>query len=92
MRRRRWEPAWHLFVVGHERADELIPALREAGISARGYYRTPLHRQPAMTAFRAAGGLPATLELARTNLALPMSPVLTSEQVAEVVAAVAAAA
>ena len=35
--------------------------------------------------------LPATDELARTNLALPMGPVLGAEQAAEVVAALAAA-
>jgi len=85
------DPAWHLFVVAHERADELIRSLGQAGITARGYYRTPLHRQPAMAAHPVAGGLPATEELARTNLALPMSPVLGREQVAEVVAAVASA-
>ena len=44
-----------------------------------------------MAAHPVAGGLPATEELARTNLALPMSPVLGREQVAEVVAAVASA-
>jgi dTDP-4-amino-4,6-dideoxygalactose transaminase len=35
--------------------------------------------------------LPVTDELARTHLAIPMSPVLGPEQVAEVVAAVRAA-
>jgi dTDP-4-amino-4,6-dideoxygalactose transaminase len=82
------EPAWHLFVVAHERADELIAGLGRAGIAARGYYRTPLHLQPAMASYAAAGELPATLELARTNLALPFGPTLSAEQIAEVVAAV----
>jgi dTDP-4-amino-4,6-dideoxygalactose transaminase len=85
------DPAWHLFVVTHERADELVAKLREAGIEARGYYRTPLHRQPAMSGYAAAAELPATVELARTNLALPMSPVLDADRVAEVVAAVSSA-
>jgi dTDP-4-amino-4,6-dideoxygalactose transaminase len=82
------DPAWHLFVATHERADGLVAGLNEAGIGARGYYRTPLHRQPAMAGCPAAGELPVTLELARTNFALPMSPVLSAEQAAEVVAAV----
>ena len=82
------EPAWHLFVVAHERADELIAGLDRAGVAARGYYRTPLHLQPAMAPYAAAGELPATLELARTNLALPFGPTLSGEQIAEVVAAV----
>jgi dTDP-4-amino-4,6-dideoxygalactose transaminase len=84
------EPAWHLFVVTHERADQLIAALGERGVQARSYYRTPIHRQPAMAQY-AGGELPATDELARTCLALPMSPVLGAGQVAEVVEAVRSA-
>ncbi len=86
------EPAWHLYLVGHPRADVLLAELDQRGIEARGYYRTPLHRQPAMAPFAGAGvDLPVTDELARTNVALPMSPVLGAEQVQEVVAAIAAA-
>ena len=36
------------------------------------------------------GSLPVTDELARTNLALPMSPALDAERAGEVVAALAA--
>ena len=35
------EAAWHLYVVRHERADELHAALREAGIGSKPYYRAP---------------------------------------------------
>jgi dTDP-4-amino-4,6-dideoxygalactose transaminase len=85
------EPAWHLYVVRHPRADALRAALGEAGIQARAYYRTPLHRQPAMVPYVSSGlELPGTDELARTNLALPMSPVLGDAQIDEVVAALAA--
>jgi len=80
-------PAWHLYVVRHERAEELAKALGAAGIGARGYYRTPIHRQPAMTAFGDVE-LPVTDELARTHLALPISAAMTRDQVDEVVAAV----
>jgi dTDP-4-amino-4,6-dideoxygalactose transaminase len=86
----RADPAWHLYVVGHPDADALKARLQAAGIQARGYYRTPLHRQPAMAPYAAGGlALPATDELAQTNLALPMSPVLGAEQAEEVVAAIA---
>lgn len=86
------EPAWHLFVVRHPEADALAAALSSAGIGARGYYRTPIHRQPSMAAFAESGArLPATDELARTNLALPMSPVLSPAQAEQVVSAVARA-
>jgi dTDP-4-amino-4,6-dideoxygalactose transaminase len=86
-------PAWHLYVVTHPRAAELAQALVDDGIGARGYYRTPLHRQPAMAPYARAGlELPFTEELAATNLALPMSPTLTERDAEAVVAAVAQAA
>jgi dTDP-4-amino-4,6-dideoxygalactose transaminase len=86
------DPAWHLFVVTHPRADELLAALDGAGIQARAYYRVPLHRQPAMAPFvSAAPPLPVTDALAAEIVALPISPVLGAEQAREVVAAVAAA-
>jgi dTDP-3-amino-3,4,6-trideoxy-alpha-D-glucose transaminase len=85
------QAAWHLYVVRHDRADALVDALAASGIQARGYYRTPTHRQPAMLAYSEGVRLPVTDELARTNLALPMSPVLSPEQTAHVVAAIAAA-
>jgi dTDP-4-amino-4,6-dideoxygalactose transaminase len=64
--------AYHLYVVRSERELPL----------GRGYYRTPVHRQPAI----AAGvELPGTEEAARTNFALPMGPDLTEDQVRQVV-------
>jgi dTDP-4-amino-4,6-dideoxygalactose transaminase len=80
-------PAWHVYVVRHERADQLGAALSAAAIGSRAYYRTPIHRQPAMAEL---GGteLPATDELARTHLALPVSAAMRRDQVDEVVAAV----
>jgi dTDP-4-amino-4,6-dideoxygalactose transaminase len=87
------QPAWHLYVVAHPLADELIAALSGQGIQARGYYRSPLHRQPAMAPYARDGApLPATDELARTNMALPMSPLLGADEAREVVAALADAA
>jgi dTDP-4-amino-4,6-dideoxygalactose transaminase len=82
-------PAWHLYVVTHPDADRLLERLNAAGVGARGYYRTPLHRQPAMAPYADGAELPITEELARTNLALPISPVLSGAQVEAVVGAVA---
>ena len=81
------DPAWHLYVIRHPRAEELGAALTAAGIGTKGYYRTPLHRQAAMRPWSDVE-LPGTDEAARTHLAIPMSPVLTREQADEVVAAV----
>src|SRR5215211_4066149 len=66
---------YHLYVVRAERL-----AL------GRGYYRVPVHRQPAI---RSGADLPATEEAARTNRALPMGTDLTEAQLREVVAACA---
>jgi dTDP-4-amino-4,6-dideoxygalactose transaminase len=66
------EHAYHLFVVRSERE---LPI-------GRGYYRTPVHRQPAVAA---SVELPATEEAARTNFALPMGTDLTEDQVRQVV-------
>jgi dTDP-3-amino-3,4,6-trideoxy-alpha-D-glucose transaminase len=83
------QPAWHLYVVRHERADELIAALRAQDVGSRAYYRVPAHRQPAMREWGAGLELPGTEEAARTNLAVPISPVLTREQAELVVGALA---
>jgi dTDP-3-amino-3,4,6-trideoxy-alpha-D-glucose transaminase len=85
------EHVYHLYVVRHERAEELRAALEGRGIGARGYYRRPVHRQPAMAPYVPAElELRATDELARTNLALPMGTQLGEEAAAEVAEACAA--
>jgi dTDP-3-amino-3,4,6-trideoxy-alpha-D-glucose transaminase len=63
---------YHLYVV---RARQLPVG--------RGYYRVPVHRQPAI---RADVDLPATEEAARTNHALPMGIDLTEDEVRAVCA------
>ena len=78
------DPAWHLYVVRHERADELLAGLNDAGVEARAYYRVPVHRQPAMTEFGNVD-LPGTEEAARTNFAIPMGTGLQPDQVDMVV-------
>jgi dTDP-4-amino-4,6-dideoxygalactose transaminase len=81
------DPAWHLFVPTAPDADRLLERLNAAGIGARPYYRRPLHRQTAMAPYAEGGPpLPVTEELARTHLALPMSPVLGPEQARALVA------
>jgi dTDP-4-amino-4,6-dideoxygalactose transaminase len=84
-------PAWHLYVVRHERADALHAELAQRGIGARPYYRTPVHAQPPMREHLPAVPLPGTEEAARTHLAIPMSAALSAEQVEEVAGAVRAA-
>jgi len=80
-------PAWHLYVIRHEAADELAAGLTERGVGNKPYYRTPVHLQPAMRELGAGVELPVTEELARVHLAIPMGAVLDRAQVDEVVAA-----
>jgi dTDP-3-amino-3,4,6-trideoxy-alpha-D-glucose transaminase len=83
-------PAWHLYVVKSERADELIDLLKDAKIGTAAYYRVPAHLQPAMRDYPPTVDLPGTEAASRTNLAVPMSPVLTRAEADEVVAAAGA--
>jgi len=84
-------PAWHLYVIRHPDADRIAAALREAGQGHKAYYRTPVHRQPSMAQWGAGAALAATDEVARTHLAIPISPVLTADQAAEVTGAIRSA-
>jgi dTDP-4-amino-4,6-dideoxygalactose transaminase len=77
---------YHLYTVRSDAPDDLVARLGAEGVQARGHYRTPIHRQPAMREF-AGVELPVTDELAATNVALPMGPELTAEQAAAVVEA-----
>src|SRR4051812_21322649 len=43
------DPAWHLYVIRHARADALAAALEAAGVGRKAYYRVPSHLQPAMS-------------------------------------------
>ena len=80
-------PAWHLYVVAHPQVEGLEGALAAADIGHKPYYRTPVHRQTAMRHWGAGVELPGTEQAARTHLAIPMSPLLTREQVDQVAAA-----
>ena len=85
------DPAWHLYVVRDPSVDALAKVLKAAGIGHKVYYRVPAHRQPAMAEWGAGAELPATEELARTHVAIPMSPVLTAAQADEVTGVVRSA-
>jgi len=82
------QPAWHLYVIKHARIDAIAAALSAAGHGQKAYYRTPIHRQPAMASYAPAVPLQGTDEAARTHLAIPMSPVLSAEQAAQVSGAI----
>ena len=62
------------------------PRCRRRASGRRATTAGPVHRQPAMRPWAPAAALPGTDEAARTHLAIPMSPVLSPEQAARVVA------
>jgi dTDP-3-amino-3,4,6-trideoxy-alpha-D-glucose transaminase len=82
------EHVYHMYVVRAEDPDGLIARLGDADVEARGYYRTPVHRQPPMRGF-AREDLPVTDLVGAGNVALPMGPVMPAGDVATVVDACA---
>ncbi len=84
------QPAWHLYVISTKDPDSLAAALAQRGIEARGYYRIATHEQPGMAPYPSAVALPGTELASATNLAIPISPVLTREQADAVVEAIGA--
>ncbi len=85
------DPAWHLYVIRDPRIELVAKALAAAGHGQKAYYRRPVHLQPAMARYAHGLSLPGTEEAASTHLAIPMSPVLSAEQAAEVTQTVRAA-
>jgi dTDP-3-amino-3,4,6-trideoxy-alpha-D-glucose transaminase len=85
------EPAWHLFVVRHERRDALAQHLAAAGIGTLIHYPIPPHRSGAYAeAGWPEGALPLAEQLAASVLSLPMGPHLSEQQLDYVVAKVKA--
>ena len=74
---------WHIFPIRTEKRDDLQNYLSEHGVQTLIHYPTPPHQQPA---YREWGelSLPLTEEIHRTELSLPISPVLTNEEVKQI--------
>lgn len=78
---------WHVFPVRVERRDEFQAYLTEKGIQTVIHYPIPPHRQPAYTEWHGLK-LPITEKIHETIISLPISPVMTDDEVSAVVAAV----
>jgi dTDP-4-amino-4,6-dideoxygalactose transaminase len=82
---------YHLYVIRHGRREEIAECCKARDVACAAYYTTPLHLQPVFAEMgHEHGDFPATDAAADQNLALPMHPNLTEEQVREVAEAVAA--
>ena len=85
--RRSLSNVWHVFPVRCERRDAFQAYLADCGIQTVIHYPIPPHRQPAYTEWHALS-LPVTERIHDTIISLPISPVMTDDEVAEVIAAV----
>ena len=78
---------WHVFPVRTERRDAFQAYLTEKGVQTVIHYPIPPHRQPAYTEWHDLK-LPITEKIHETIISLPISPVMTEDEVGEVIAAV----
>jgi dTDP-4-amino-4,6-dideoxygalactose transaminase len=80
---------WHLFVVRTAHRASLIEHLGEADIETMIHYPKAIHRQRAYSGrFVRSEPLPVSEELQDQILSLPISPVMTDDQVEAVVTAI----
>ena len=78
---------WHIFPVFTERRDELQEYLWERGVRTVIHYPVPPHKQRCYSGWNSMS-LPVTERIHDRELSLPMSPVITDEEVLEVIDAV----
>ena len=78
------ENVYHLFPVFSAERDALQQYLMKHGVETLVHYPVPPHRQKCYCEWNNLS-LPITEQLSREELSLPMSPVLTDEEVSEVI-------
>lgn len=74
---------WHVFVVRCENRDDLCKHLNSNGIQTNIHYPTPPHKQGAYTEWNNQS-FPVTEEIHQTCLSLPISPVMTDDEVRKI--------
>ncbi len=84
------EHVWHVFVIrlkSEESRNEMQTFLKKRGIETLIHYPIPPHLQEAY-AHEFSGEYPIAESMAKTILSIPMSPVLTDDEVFEVIGAI----
>lgn len=79
---------FHVFALFTPRRDELQAFLATRGVHTQVHYPVPPHRQQALCRLFATCSLPVTEKLHERELSLPVSPLLSDEEVTRVVQAV----
>ncbi len=80
------EAVWHVFVIRTPARDALQRYLTSAGIGTLIHYPLPPHQQPAYREWNERS-YPITEDIHREVLSLPISPVMSDQQVGAVIAA-----
>ena len=80
------EHVWHLFVIRHPKRNELQEYLTKNGIQTLIHYPIPPNKQLAYKELNALD-FPITNDIHDTVLSLPLSPVLSEDEVASVIQA-----
>jgi dTDP-4-amino-4,6-dideoxygalactose transaminase len=78
---------WHLFVIRSQYRDELQQYLSENGIQTLIHYPIPPHQQLAYKEWNSLS-FPITEQIHNQVLSLPISPVMTNEEVEKVVSVI----
>lgn len=78
------EHVWHLFVIRTSERDKLQVYLQENGIQTLIHYPIPLYKQECYSSMSSLS-LPITEQIHQEVLSLPISPVMSQEEVKEVV-------
>ena len=79
--------AWHLFVVRHKQRYKFIAHLDEKGIQTNVHYPLPVHKQKAFEQMNHIH-FPITEAIHREVVSLPLNPVLSDNEVEEIIKAV----
>lgn len=83
------DPVWHLYVVRHPRRDALAEHLKQQGVATVIHYPVPPHLQPAYASLGLpAGTFPISEQLHCEVLSLPIGPMLSDNEVDQVIDAV----
>lgn len=75
---------WHVFAIRCEIRDELCKYLNDNGVQTNIHYPTPPHKQGAYSEWNNQS-FPITEEIHRTIMSIPMSPVMTDDEVKKIV-------
>ena len=79
---------WHVYVVQVEDREKFMEFMRQAGVTTMIHYPIPVHRQEAYRGEFSDVDLPITENIHCRVVSLPISPVMSEDEVAKVIEAV----